>query len=176
MRKQIGEWNVACKEHFQKCDAERISGLLAERTAGTEKAKKLLDQIEKLQRSNGLRSSAQTTLQNDLSRAQQAVMDFAPVNRSISSMESIHESEVEVAKLRKAAGVCKEHISQNQREMLNCGEQIRQLQREYSAWQTREEPIVHEIAELQKPPEDRKKASSIVWQNGDAMFGLQLPS
>jgi chromosome segregation ATPase len=176
LRQALEDWNVSCREHFSKCDAQRIDALLTERTEGTEQGKKLLREIDQLQRENGTRSSAQSTFQNDLGKAQQVVMDFTPVNRAISSLLAIQESESAEAKLRTAVAECKQRIVQNQADMLNCAEQLRQLQREYSSWQAKEGAIVSEIEELRKPQEERKQRSSLVWQQGSSTFGLVLPS
>jgi hypothetical protein len=54
-------------------------------------------------------------------------------------------------------------------------EQLNDLRGRYRDLEEQEERIVAEVEQLRLPPDQRKRRSSVVWQDGDSTFSLQLP-
>jgi hypothetical protein len=165
LRKQIGKFLANSREHFQKCDAQRMDNLLAEReTVGTE-AKAILRQIDGMQQVSGRHSSHQPGLQDKLTAAQTALREFQPVNRTVASFKQIEQNEVEEDKLRQAVDQAKQAISLNLEGLVRTDANLRELTETYRQLESREQAIVAEIEQLKLPPDQRRKRSSIVWQD-----------
>src|SRR5580704_7372234 len=89
LRLRFGELRLDCEKHFWKCDEVRIAQLLEEREEITEEAKSLLSEISDWQNTNARHTGAQPRLQANLQRAQERLMEFQPVNRTISKLSQI---------------------------------------------------------------------------------------
>jgi len=176
LRLRFGELQLDCEAHFAKCDQVRIDMLLAEREDIRTEAANLLSGINTLQQKNAHHTSAQSRLQANLHQAQERLREFVPVNRTISSLQEIETNQAEQKQLQADVNAAKAALNANAGDIFGTipGQQDRQQR--YRALQEKEEQIAAQIEELQKPPSERKRPSSIVWQDGANVFGLQLPS
>jgi chromosome segregation ATPase len=175
LRRKTAEFLAACQKHFKQVDARRVEDLLAERDDLTREAKSLLQRINTQQDSGGYHVSGRSNLQSNLERAMLRQQEFVPVNRTTSTLEEIERDEAEQAKLGKAVDDAREAIQQNHRNILLGMEQLNDLRGRYRDLEEQEERIVAEVEQLRLPPDQRKRRSSVVWQDGDSTFSLQLP-
>jgi DNA repair exonuclease SbcCD ATPase subunit len=175
LRRHIGELDIVWQRHFKKCDARRSEDLLAERDALAMEGKSLLQKIETQQRSGGFHSSGQAPLQGNLKRAQEKLEQFEPINRTIASFEEIAENEAQKAELQKAVNEARQAIRENHQSILMGGEQANDLRRRYGEIEDRQEAIIAELEQLKLPPDQRRRRSSVVWQDGDSTFMAQMP-
>ena len=176
LHEQIGQFLMAAREHFAKCDEVIAQQLLAERDDVGEQAKAVLRQINEMGRKRGLNTSFQSRLQSDLETAQRELDEFVPINRTISSLEQIAEDETEQIRLHEVVAKCKAAITENGMNIVGGVQGLKELQRQFDQLAAKEETIAKQIEELTLPPEQRKRRSSVIWQAGDGTtFGWQRP-
>jgi hypothetical protein len=174
LRFRLDELIDVCRRHFEQCDGMRNELLLSEREEVAHRAKVLLRKIDEVQRANGFRSSNQAVLRDRLETAEQALQQFEPINRTVSTLREIAEDEVKQNQLRQQVNRCKQQRADNQRDLLGEMGLEKELDREYKGLQARQQAIDAELVELAKPFEERNKPkSSIVWNAGGTTFGLQ---
>ena len=166
LQAQARELLTGCTEFFAEEDAVQIEALVEERDSVVQQAKALLARIHAQQTKDSGSRSLQPRLFANLEQARNKLNEYQPINRTVSTLAQIKQSEAEHQTLRKGVADAQQAIELNARTFMGADSQVRSLQQEYRQLQSREELLSKQIEQLKLPVEQRDKPRrSFFWND-----------